>query len=458
MPVKYAFSNNFMPAKKENMYILRGIDKALETWKNESNRKPLLLRGPRQVGKSSAVHNLANSFDYFIEVDFEAQHSLHALFNTSVNPEDICEQLSLYFSVPIIEGQTLLFFDEIQSCLSAISSLRYFYEKMPGLHIIAAGSLLEFALKELPSFGVGRVRSMFVRPFSFDEFLIAFDQNKLAEAIKKASPTNPLPDLIHKKIITHYKRFIAIGGMPEVVAAYIASGDMLTCLKIIDDIVISYQDDFSKYKRLVPANRIREAFESVVLQMGGKFVYAKAAMNSDPKQIKAALELLILAGLVIPVTHTSSNGIPLGAEVDPKKRKMLIFDTGIFQRLLGLNIGELMISDRFEVVNKGALAELSVGLELSKLLSLYRRDPLYYWQRESASGNAEVDFVFQKGEQIIPIEVKSGVRGSMQSLHLFLKEKNINEGIRFSLENFGKYNNIRALPIYAVSTIGESES
>jgi predicted AAA+ superfamily ATPase len=440
--------------KNANNYILRGIDKVLEAWKNEFSRKPLLLRGPRQVGKSSAVRHLSLSFEYFIEIDFEAQRDMHALFKSSLNPADICEQLSLLYSIPIFDGKTLLFFDEIQSCLSAMSSLRYFYEKRPNLHIIAAGSLLEFALQELPSFGVGRIRSLFVHPFSFNEFLLACNQNLLTVSIKDASDTNPVPDLIHKKIIAQYKRFLAIGGMPEVVANYVVSGDMLSCMNIIDDLVISFQDDFAKYKRLMPATRIREAFDAAVLQMGGKFVYAKAALTSDPKQIKAAIELLILAGLIIPVTHTSSNGIPLGAEVDPKKRKMLIFDTGVFQRLLGLNIGELMISESFEVVNKGALAELSVGLELTKISDHYRNEQLYYWQHESVSGNAEIDYVFQKEDKIIPIEVKSGLRGSMQSLHLFMKDKKIEEGIRFSLENFGKYKNIRTIPIYAVSVLG----
>ncbi len=439
--------------KNADVYIPRGIDQALASWKCEEDRKPLLIRGPRQVGKSSAVRHLAQSFEYFIVVDFEAQRDLHALFNASLNPGDICEQLSLYYSVPIIEGKTLLFFDEIQSCLPAISSIRYFYEKKPNLHLIAAGSLLEFALQELPSFGVGRVRSLFIRPFSFNEFLIACNQNPLVEVIKSASVTSPIPDLIHKKIIAQYKRFMAIGGMPEVVAKYVHSGDMLAAMKIIDDLVISYQDDFAKYKKMIPATRIKEAFEAVVLQMGGKFVYAKAALTGDPRQIKGAIELLILAGLVIPVTHSSSNGIPLGAEIDPKKRKMLVFDTGVFQRLLGLNIGELMISDSFEVVNKGALAELSVGLELSKLASHYHNDQLYYWQRESVSGNAEIDYVFQKGGTIVPIEVKSGVRGSMQSLHLFLKEKRIQHGFRFSLENFGSYQTIKTIPLYAVSGI-----
>jgi predicted AAA+ superfamily ATPase len=386
-------------------------------------------------------------------VDFEAQRDLHAIFSSSIDPGAICEQLSLLSNVPIVPGKTLLFFDEIPSCLTAISSLRYFYEKMPQLHIVAAGSLLEFALQELPSFGVGRVRSLFVHPFSFNEFLISCDQSGLVEAIKNASAINPLPELIHKKLIAQYKRFMAIGGMPEVVAKYVASGDMLSCINIIDDLVISYQDDFAKYKRLMPAHRIKETFEAVVRQMGGKFVYTKAALTGDPRQIKSAIDLLILAGLVIPVTHTSSNGIPLGAETDPKKRKMLIFDTGVFQRMLGLNIGELMISENFDVVNKGALAELSVGLELVKLSSSYRNNSLYYWQRESPGGNAEVDYVFQKGDQIIPIEVKSGMRGAMQSMHLFLREKNLEEGIRFSLENFGKYQNIKTIPLYAVSTL-----
>ncbi len=442
-----------MDLKNANPHILRGIDTDLKRWKDEFNRKPLLLRGPRQVGKSSAVRNLASSFEYFIEVDFEAQRDLHVIFSSSLDPGDICEQLSLLYNIPIVAGKTLLFFDEIQSCLSAISSLRYFYEKMPQLHIIAAGSLLEFALQELPSFGVGRVRSLFVHPFSFNEFLISCDQSGLAEAIKSASAIKPLPELIHKKLIAQYKRFMAIGGMPEVIAKYVVSGDMLECMNIIDDLVISYQDDFAKYKRLMPAHRIKEAFEAVVRQMGGKFVYTKAALTGDPRQIKSAIDLLILAGLVIPVTHTSSNGIPLGAETDPKKRKMLIFDTGVFQRMLGLNIGELMISESFDVVNKGALAELSVGLELVKLSSSYRSNSLYYWQRESPGGNAEVDYVFQKGDKIIPIEVKSGMRGAMQSMHLFLREKNLEEGIRFSLENFGKYQNIKTIPLYAVSTL-----
>ena len=428
--------------------------KRLNDWRFSTNRKPLVLRGARQVGKTTLIQEFAQSFAQKIMLNLEkVEHK--QMLEASKPFSEILNRLFFQFNIPQNNLPTLLFIDEIQNSPKTVALLRFFYEEAPWLYVIAAGSLLEFALQELPSFGVGRIRSLFVRPFSFNEFLLACNQNQLAEAIQNASETNPLPDLIHKKIITSYKRFMAIGGMPEVVASYAATNDMLLCMNIIDDLVISYQDDFAKYKRLMPANRIKEAFEATVMQMGGKFVYSKAALTSDPKQIKAAIELLILAGLVIPVTHTSSNGIPLGAEIDTKKRKMLIFDTGVFQRLLGLNIGELMIGDSFEVINKGALAELSVGLELSKLSAFYRNEPLYYWQRESVSGNAEIDYVFQKGEKIIPIEVKSSTKGSMQSLHQFMKEKKSEEGIRFSLENFGRYQNIRTIPLYAVSLINQ---
>jgi hypothetical protein len=238
--------------------------------------------------------------------------------------------------------------------------------------------------------------------------------------------------------------------MPEVVAKYAQEKDLMACQQVLDDLIISLKDDFTKYKKRVPALRIAEVFESVVQQNGGKFAYTKVVTESNHKQIKEALELLIMAGLVIPVTHTSANGIPLGAEVDHKKRKMLIFDTGVFQRLLGLNISEVLFEDSFQIVNKGAIAELCVGLELLRSSSCYQQQSLYYWQREALNSNAEVDYLIQKHHEIIPIEVKSGTKGSMQSLCLFLKEKKRPFGIRFSLENYSVYEQIRVYPLYAV--------
>ena len=309
------------------------------------------------------------------------------------------------YNIPVIAGRTLLFFDEIQACIPAISSLRYFYEELPDLHIVAAGSLLEFALSELPSFGVGRVRTLFVYPFSFDEFLNASGEKLLLTAKQNASIEKPLPEAIHGRLLKYLKRFLVLGGMPEVISNYIQGKDLQSCQRVLDDLIISLKADFIKYKKRVPILRLSEVFDSVVQQTGRKFVYSKAAMESNHKQIKEAIELLSMAGLVIPVTHSSSNGIPLGAECDQKKRKMLIFDTGIFQRLLGLNISEILFDNDVEIVNKGNIAELFVGLELIKSASCYQHHSLYYWQREALNSNAEVDYVIQLQEEIIPIEV-----------------------------------------------------
>ena len=331
-----------------------------------------------------------------------------------------------------------------------------FYEKMPDLHLISAGSLLDFALAELPSFGVGRIRSMFLYPFSFDEFLLANNEELLLNAKHAAFFENPLAEPLHHKLLEYLKRFLIIGGMPEVVSKYVQGKNMNDCQRVLDDLIISLKSDFSKYKHNVPVSRISEVFDSVVEQVGGKFVYTKAATEANLKQIKGAIDLLIMAGLAYPVVHTSANGIPLGAESDPKKRKMLIFDMGIFQRLLGLNIAEVLLSVQFNMVNKGSLAELFVGLEMLKSGSCYEQQSLYYWQREALNSNAEVDYLIQKGQNIIPVEVKAGTKGSMQSLFLFLKEKNRPFGIRLSLENFAAYDQIRVFPLYAVSNLVRS--
>jgi len=435
------------------MYYKRKIDSELLLWSKEEHRKPLLLRGARQVGKSSAVRELAKQFEYFAEVNFESQRQLHTVFSGDINPRNISNDISLFLNVPIVPGKTLLFFDEIQSCPAAISSLRFFYEQYPELHLIAAGSLLEFALSDLPSFGVGRVRSIFMYPFSFYEFLSASGEDLLLKAVKGASPEQPLSDLVHSKLNSLLKKFMIIGGMPEVVSNYVSGKDLLACQQILDDLLISLHADFSKYKARVPSVLIQEVFSSVVRQSGNRFVYSRAIPETGFRQIKDSLELLIMAGLVIPVSHTSANGLPLGAETDFEKRKMLLLDTGLFQRISGLNISELLFSDDFKVINRGALAELFAGLELLKSTSCYQQAKLYYWHREARSSNAEVDYLLQKDDTIIPIEIKSGKRGSMQSLFLFLKEKRLELGVRSSMENFNRYDKIEVYPLYALSNI-----
>ena len=439
-----------------NEYIGRTIDRNLSEWKKDPDRKPLLLRGARQVGKSSTIKELGKQFDYYFEINFEKKESkdAKAIFEKTSSPRRICDELSLIYNMPVIPGRTLLFLDEIQACISAISSLRFFYEEHPELHVVAAGSLLEFALQELSSYGVGRIRSMFLYPFSFVEFLHAMNLNMLADALQKSSPENPFSDTVHAKCMQQLLRFMLIGGMPKVVATYARGGSLLQCQQALDDLTISLYDDFSKYRERVPTSRLREVFSSVIRQAGGKFTYSKAAQDSNHLQIRESVELLELAGIIYPVTHSSANGLPLAAEMNAKHRKYLIFDTGIFQRFLKLDLGQLLYADNLEQVNKGALAELFVGLELLKAAPCTNPVQLYYWQREKPGSSAEVDYVVQCNSDIVPLEVKSGTKGSMQSMFQFLSEKNYIYGIRCSMENFGQYQNVKIYPLYGISRIG----
>ena len=437
------------------MYLDRIVDKELLKWKRDENRKPLIVRGARQVGKSSSIRKLGQSFDFFLEINFEEHKKAKTLFEGDLTPQVLCENLSVMFDVDIVPGKTLLFFDEIQACIPAISSLRFFYEKMPELHVVAAGSLLEFALADIPSFGVGRIRFLNMYPLSFDEFLLWMGHERLLNIKSKANVRNPLPIPVHEKLLELLKKFLILGGMPEVVEKYVNQRDLRSCQIVLDDLINTFRTDFAKYKDKVPSSRIREVFESVVHQSGGKFVYNRASHNLNTLQIKEALELLIMAGVVYPVTHTSANGIPLGAEVNPKKRKMLLLDTGIFQRLLQLDISDVLFSDDLSLVNRGGIAEQFIGLEIVKNASCYHQAELHYWHREALNSNAEVDYIIQRNNDIIPLEIKAGIKGSMNSMFLFLNEKKARYGCRISMENFAEYDKIKVVPLYAYRNIAD---
>ena len=433
-------------------YIKRNIDKVLLSWKTDIDRKPLLVRGARQVGKSSSIEQFGNHFEHLVTVNFDKNKNLRTLFDGDLDVKEICLKLSVQFKIPIVPEKTLLFFDEIQSCPNAIMSLRYFYEDYPELHIIAAGSLLEFALEELPAFGVGRIDSLFMYPFSFQEFIFACGEELLWNEVCKSSPEKPLFPVFHEKCLDLLRKYLIIGGMPSAVSNFLKNNDILQVQRVLDRLILSFQNDFAKYKKKLPALLLREVFEAIVKQAGGKFIYSKAADTSQ-YNIKQAVNMLIMAGLVIPVISSSANGIPLGAEANHKKCKMLLLDTGIFQRLLNLELSDFLFSSDFEVINKGSIAEQFVGLELIKNSSPYTFENLYFWTREKEKSRAEVDYLIQSKGKIVPIEVKSGKQGRMQSMHLFLAAKQSEYGIRTSLENFTKYDNIRVYPLYATGNI-----
>lgn len=266
-------------------YTTRDIERELMKWKLSNEHKPLLLRGARQVGKTTTIRNFAENFRYFVEVNFEQLEDAKAVFSGNLEPKRICQDLAVLFNTPIVEGETLLFLDEIQVCLPAISSLRFFFEQIPKLHVIAAGSLLEFALAEIPSFGVGRVDSMFMYPMSFGEFLEANNARMLRESIQNSSPANPLSEVLHQRALDLLKRFMIIGGMPKVVSSYAEKGDLLLCQKLLDGLINSYEDDFAKYRKRITPTLLKTVFRSAVNQNGNKFVIAKATQDINNQQV-----------------------------------------------------------------------------------------------------------------------------------------------------------------------------
>ena len=453
------------------MYIERYIDTLLLEWKHSSSLKPLLLRGARQVGKSWAVEHLGKSFDYFIEVNFEKRPEIKEVFEKVHDVHELANSLGMLYNKPVEAGKTLLFLDEIQASPDAIKSLWSFKEDFPDLHVIAAGSLLEFTLKELPSFGVGRIRSLFVYPFSFDEFLMAEGKSTWVKAKQEASAEKPLLTALHQDLVQHYRTFLMVGGMPASVAAWVNSHDYRKCQTELDDIQLAYYDDFAKYARKVDPVLLRNTLQSVILQIGNKFTYSKVEGGYRAEEVKKALGLLCDAGIIKRVSHTAANGLPLGAGVNEKFRKYIYLDSGLLLRILDMDLGSarqltdlILAGSAEDLVNKGGLAEMVLGWEMVKYNNPRSQHDLYYWENTAEGTRSEVDYIMARDLKVLPIECKAGVSGKMKSLHLFMRQKHLTDAIRCSLENFALLENrdrqdsdvirrIQIIPLYAISTL-----
>ena len=437
-------------------YFLRSIDTELLAWKQSDGRKPLLLRGARQVGKSSAVRHLGETFRYFIEINLEKRLDVQRLFSDNMDIHQLCTQIGLIYQTPVVPGETLLFIDEIQESERAIASLRYFYEDYPELHVIAAGSLLEFALKDIPSFGVGRIHSMYLYPFSFDEFLLAQGlQEQVAYKREQAEKLAPLSEPLHEAMVAQLRSFYIVGGMPAVVATWVRTKDYRQCIMMQNDIIATYQDDFKKYRSRISPLLLSKVLKSVVLQAGNKFSYVKVG-EYEVKGLREALSLLCLAGIIHPVVHTAANGFPLGAEINPKYQKYLLLDVGLMQSMLDMHPEDVLLDNPVDFVNKGGLSEVFVGLEQIKYAPAWKKVELYYWQRMERNAQAEVDYVIGHQGHIVPVEVKASRSGSMQSLYRFLELKQSEYGIRTSLEPSAEYDKVRVYPLYALSAVFSS--
>jgi len=457
------------------MYFNRLIDPFLKEWKESTRRKPLLLRGARQVGKSSSLRHLGESFDYFVEVNFEIRRELRLIFQEVSDVREIISRIGTLMNIPIIEGKTLLFLDEIQACPEALHCLWAFKENMPGLHVAAAGSLLEFTLKDMSSFGVGRIRSMFMYPMSFDEFLMASGHDEWVMAKSKADYTHPLPPELHQALVSQFRSFLMVGGMPASVAAWIETHDYMQSAEEQEDIQQTYYDDFAKYSGKIDPLLLRNTLRSVVIQTGCKFVYNRVEGGYRPEDVKRALSMLCDAGILKTVQHSAGNGLPLGAELNPKFKKYHYLDSGLMLRILDLELGsarpltELILTGTAEeLVNKGAITEMVAGWEIIKSLSPRTNHDLYYWENLSEGTTSEVDYLIAQDMRVVPVEVKAGTTGKMKSLRLFMRRKHLLCAKRCSLENFGilkfsdaedapnatELKRIYIHPLYSLSTIG----
>lgn len=431
----------------------RDIEKSLTDWKDSPIRSPLLLRGARQVGKSWVVEKFGReNFEHLVIINFEQRPELRVCFETLI-PEKIISTVELLTGSVVFPGKTLLFLDEIQGCPQAIVALRYFKEQMPDLHVIGAGSLLEFVLNEEDlSMPVGRIQSLYLRPLSFYEFLTAIGREKLRNYLSHITLESPLEASVHEELLKLMKEYVVLGGMPAVISAYIKTKSLLQMQDVQSDILFTYRNDFGKYAKKTQHKYLSLLFEKAPGLIGTWFKYKNIDPDVQGRDIKSALQLLCKAGLMFQVLHTSASGIPFITTQNEKKFKVLFLDVGLAKRACLLDTAFLFQED-IMLINQGLLTEQLVGQEL--LVYLDRKDVghLFFWIREQKSSSAEVDFVISVGSKIIPIEVKSGTIGRLRSLKIFMEEKKSVIGIRISASPLSLEDKVLSIPFYMIGEL-----
>jgi hypothetical protein len=391
----------------------RFIDDQLQQWKDRTRREPLILRGARQVGKTWSLKEFGkNRFESVALVDLERNPSLRKLFDGDLNAARICADLEVLLRQKITPGKTLLFFDEIQACPRAITALRYFYEEMPELHVVAAGSLLEFALKDT-SFPVGRMQFLNLYPLCFAEYLEAIGNAPAAAVLANPADISPV---VHDLLREELKRYFFIGGMPAAVNAYKENGSLRDAFEVQGEIAESYRMDFAKYTPQVDRYCLDSVFTSLARSVGQQIKYARLGEGYGNPTLKKSFEALCLAQVARRITSVNPTGLPLGASASVKVFKALMLDLGLMRYLSGMPDDIEYARTDLLAIYRGAMAEQFVGQEM--LVS--QQGSLYYWDRQAKSSSAEVDYLAVMNGIIHPVEVKSGASGSLKSLHLFL--------------------------------------
>lgn len=422
--------------------MIRDKINTLIAWKDKLNRKPLIINGARQVGKSWLVKYFGENYfsNDIVIINFEKQRDLHIIFTQNFDVNRIISELQLVLGVSIVKGKTLVFFDEIQSCSEALGSLRYFYEDMPDLHVIAAGSLLDFEFRDQP-YPVGRVEIMNLYPMTFTEFLVANNKEPLADFLKQTP--KEIPESVKNILSEQLQLYFIIGGMPECVKYYIDTQDFTGIKDIQNNLLYTYEQDFKKYKPSINSDCLQDIIENITKLIGNQIIYTKLSDRFTIPTIKKGVDLLKTARLIDSVPNVSIAGLPLTPS--GKQFKTFFLDIGLLIRKRQIEYASLYTKRQLTSAFEGVLAEQFVAQQILA----HTNDHLFYWSRTEPGANSEIDFIVVQEGRIIPVEVKAGGSGSLKSLHYLLeKYPHIEKGVVYSLAKQGVIDKINFLPIY----------
>ncbi len=411
--------------------MYRLAETRLETWITKSHRKPLVIRGARQVGKSTLVRQFAEKQKKtLIEINLERHLFLDEIFK-SLDITAALREIEALSGIPVSPPDVILFLDEIQSTPHALQLLRYFYEEKKQLPVIAAGSLLEFTLSDHSfSMPVGRIEYLHLGPMTFTEFIMAATP-QLTRYIRDFSLSSPLPAAAHEALKQEQRKYVFTGGMPEAVQVWCDSGSLIQVGDVHRSIAETYQDDFSKYARSHQLVLMQRVFRTLPRIVGDKVKYSNISREHSSAKIRDILDLLSKAKICHRVYHSHCAGLPLNTDIKDTVYKLLFMDIGLMNHICGNDWTYLESFPDRDLVNEGAIAEQFIGQHLVTAPEL--SPSLHYWVRQARTANAEVDYVISHGPWIIPVEVKSGKSGSLKSLQQFVTQKNASLAVRFDL-------------------------
>lgn len=429
----------------------RLIENKLIGWRNADRRKPLIVMGGRQTGKTWSVEAFGQShFDRVVKIDLEKRGDLHTIFEGDLSSKAVLSQLEIVFREHIRPGETLLFIDEIQACPRALIALRYLYEEKPSLHVIAAGSLLEFALAEI-SFPVGRVQFLNMYPMTFAEFLLAGGHEQLVHFLSE--PPRKLDDFVHRMLMDQLKNYFFVGGMPEAVRAYLDSESLLEAFDVQSEIIMSYRQDFAKYAPRADKRCLDQVLSSCAARVGDQIMYSQLTDSFSNPTIRKAFDLLCMARVLHKVPSVKQPAMPLGSIANTRKFKATLIDIGLMQRLNHLPVDREIMQKDLLAIYRGRLAEQFVAQELIAS----QGDELYYWARNAPGSTAEVDYLIEHHGRVFPLEVKSGKGGSLKSMHAMLQHyPECPEGLVLYSGDYAERlkQKLRFIPLYYAGSMG----